>query len=116
MMRSTKRYCKTLLLQDDPELINEYISLHKPGNVWPEITAGMKEVGIVDMEIYLKGTSLFMIMELDENVDHDIAMSRLSSLPRQKEWEEFVSRFQKTGPEVSAKEKWVLMECIYKLE
>jgi len=30
------------------------------GVVWPEITRGMKEVGILDMEIYLLGTRLFM--------------------------------------------------------
>ncbi len=115
-MSSTKRYCKTLQLEDDPKLIEEYINLHKPENAWPEISAGMKEVGILEMEIYLKGTSLFMIMELDEKVDHDSAMNKLNTLPRQKEWEMFVSRFQKTSSTNSANEKWVLMDRIYKLE
>jgi L-rhamnose mutarotase len=37
-------------------------------------------------------------------------------LPRQSEWEETVSRFQKTTVSSSAKEKWKLIERIYKLD
>jgi L-rhamnose mutarotase len=59
-MSEIKRFCKTLLLEDDPRLIEEYKKVHAPGAVWSEITRGMKEVGIVDMEIYLLGTRLFM--------------------------------------------------------
>ncbi len=102
-------------LIDDPRLIAEYIKLHSLGSAWPEITDGMKEVGIIDMEIYLYGTTLFMIMETKEDFDHDKAMTKLASLPRQKEWETTVSLYQKTSQESSAKEKWILMERIYKL-
>jgi L-rhamnose mutarotase len=47
-----KRYCKILQLHPDPEIIRQYKALHAKGAVWPEITQGMKEVGILDMEIY----------------------------------------------------------------
>ena len=54
-----KRYCQTLQLEDDPQLIADYIEAHR--HVWPEIQAGIKEVGILDMQIYALGNSLFMI-------------------------------------------------------
>lgn len=115
-MKTYKRYCKTLELENDPALIEEYLRLHAPGAVWPEITAGMKGVGIIDMEIYISGTTLFMIMDTVPDFDHDSAMTRLAALPRQAEWEALVSRFQKTDTNTSAGEKWRLIERIYKMD
>ncbi len=115
-MKKFKRYCKTLQLENDAALIEEYKKLHAMGNAWPEITKGMKEVGIIDMEIYLDGTTLFMIMDTVENFDHDKAMTKLASMPRQSEWEAVVSKFQKTSVSSSAKEKWKQVERIYKLD
>ena len=115
-MKKFKRYCKTLQLEEDPKLIEEYKKLHAMGNTWPEISQGMKEVGIIDMEIYLDGTTLFMVMDTEENFDHDKAMTKLASLPRQSEWEATVSKFQKTSASSSAKEKWKLVARIYKMD
>lgn len=111
-----KRYCKTLNLQDDPQLIEEYKKVHSAGNTWPEITQGMIEVGILDMEIYIMGSRLFMIMDTRPEFDQDRDMAELATKPRQSEWEAFVSRFQKTSSEATADEKWQLMERIYKLD
>jgi len=105
-----------LELIDDPKLIKEYTKLHARDAVWPEITAGMKEVGIIDMEIYLSGTTLFMIMDTVEHFDHNTAMSKLATLDRQAEWETVVSKFQKTSKDASAKEKWDLIERIFKMD
>lgn len=113
---SFKRYCKTLSLKDDQQLIEDYKKVHAPGAAWPEITQGMKEVGIVDMEIYILGTRLFMIMDTVPDFDHDKAMAELAGKPRQTEWEAYVSRFQQTSAEATADEKWQLMERIYKLD
>lgn len=99
-----------------PELIEAYKKVHAPGAVWPEITRGMREVGIVDMEIYLLGNQLFMIMDTVPEFNHDEAMKTLAQKPRQAEWEAYVSRFQKSGAEASADEKWQLMERIFKLD
>jgi L-rhamnose mutarotase len=116
LIKKFKRYCKTLQLENDPALIEEYKRLHARGNAWPEITQGMKDVGIIDMEIYLSGTTLFMIMDTVENFDHDYAMTKLAAMPRQSEWEATVSKYQKTSLSSSAKEKWKLVERIYKLD
>ena len=111
-----KRYCKTLSLKDDPKLIEDYKKVHAPGAAWPEITQGMKDVGIIDMEIYIFGTRLFMIMDTVADFDHDKAMTKLATKPRQSEWEAYVSRFQQSSAEATADEKWQLMERIYKLD
>jgi L-rhamnose mutarotase len=113
---SYKRYCKTLNLEDDPGLIEDYKKVHLPENTWPEITQGMIDVGILDMEIYIMGTRLFMIMDTVPEFDHERDMAILASKPRQSEWEAFVSRFQKTSSEATADEKWQIMDRIYKLE
>jgi len=114
-MPEFKRYCKTLELENDTQLIEEYKNVHAPGAAWPEITQGMREVGITNMEIYIHGNRLFMIMETVPDVDHDKAMQKLAQKPRQSEWEAFVSQFQKTSPDSNASEKWQLMERIFKL-
>ena len=111
-----KRYCKTLSLKEDAQLIEDYKKVHAPGAAWPEITAGMREVGILDMEIYIHGTRLFMIMDTVPEFDHDKAMAALAKLPRQSEWEAYVSRFQQTSAEATADEKWQMMERIYQLD
>jgi L-rhamnose mutarotase len=116
MKRTFKRYCKTLELKNDAQLIEEYRKLHAMGGTWPEITQGMKDVGIIDMEIYITGTTLFMIMDTVADFDHDSAMSRLAKLPRQAEWEATVAKYQKTSAHASAKEKWRLIERIYEMD
>ena len=111
-----KRYCKILSLKDDPELIRQYKEVHGINKGWPEITQGMREVGILDMEIYILGNNLFMIMDTVDDFDHEKAMTELASKPRQKEWERHVSRFQNTDPGATAGSKWTLMERIYEMD
>ncbi len=111
-----KRYCKTLKLEGDQQLIESYKKAHGIGQIWPEIRQGMKEVGILDMEIYIHGNTLFMIMETKSDFDHKSAMKELAAKPRQSEWEAHMSQFQKTSANASADEKWQLMERIFELD
>ena len=111
-----KRYCKTMELRNNAELIKAYKKAHAKGAGWPEITQGMKEVGIIDMEIYLFGTKLFMIMDTIPGFEHDSAMEALAKKPRQSEWEAHMSQFQDTSAEATADQKWQLMERIYKMD
>jgi len=113
---SFKRFCKTLELRNDPDLIVAYKKAHSKGQAWPEITQGMKDIGILDMEIYLVGTRLFMIMDTVPEFNHDSAMAELAKKPRQSEWEAHMAQFQSTSAEATADEKWRLMERIYKME
>lgn len=110
-----KRYCRTLDLKDDPELIKEYRKRHAEENCWPEIIEGIKEVGVLEMDIYLRGTRLFMILEAPADLDLDAAMERLATLPRQQEWEDYMSIFQMAAPGASSAEKWQPMERVFHL-
>ena len=110
-----RRYCRTLDLKDDPELIKEYRKRHAEENFWPEILAGIKEVGILEMDIYLRGTRLMMILEAPADLDLEAAMARLAALPRQQEWEDYMSIFQVAAPGASSAEKWQPMERVFHL-
>ncbi len=110
----TKRYCLTLDLQDDPELIAEYKRYHE--KIPHEIAASIKMSGIEDMEIYLLGTRLFMIMETHDGFSFAAKAKADSENPQVQAWEELMWRFQKPLPEARAGEKWLLMEKIFKLE
>lgn len=111
-----KRYCQTLNLKNNPDLIAEYRKIHSREEAWPEIRAGIRAVGILEMEIYIKGCSLFMIVETPLDFDWDEAMEKLSHLPRQQEWEEYVARFQECAPMSStSSEKWKMMERMFYL-
>ncbi|WP_099463363.1 MULTISPECIES: L-rhamnose mutarotase [Parabacteroides] len=110
-----KRYCQTLDLKDDENLIQEYTHWHSPEHIWPEIPQGIRAVGILNMEIYRLGTRLFMIVETPDDFDWDTAFARLATMEKQAEWEAFVGQFQKAAPRSNSSEKWQRMECIFKL-
>ena len=112
---SVKRYCQTMDLKDNLELIEMYKQCHSQTKSWPEIREGIRAVGILEMEIYIEGNRLFMIVETPLDFDWDVAMKRLSTLPRQAEWERYVSVFQKCHPNASSEEKWRLMNRIFYL-
>jgi len=106
-----KRYCQCLTLVDDEKMIKKYVDAH--AHVWPEIIEGQREVGILDMQIYLLGRSLFMIMDTVDDFDFVRDMARLATLPRQAEWEAYVSQFQGCKADARSDEKWQLMQRIF---
>lgn len=110
-----KRYCQTLSLRDNPELIEAYRKAHSKEESWPEIRAGIREVEILEMEIYILGSKLFMIVETPLNFDWDKAMAKLATLPRQAEWEEYVAKFQQCAEGATSDEKWQMMERMFYL-
>lgn len=109
-----KRYCQILNLKDDPELIAKYCEAH--AHVWPEIQAGIRSVGILDMQIFRKGTTLFMICDTVDDFDWVKDNARLATLPRQAEWEAYVAQFQGCDPNAPSTEKWQLMDKIFELD
>ena len=110
-----KRYCQTLNLKDNPELIAEYRKRHSQGEVWPETLSAIREVGILEMEIYILGTRLFMIVETPLDFEWDTAMARMATLPRQEEWEAYMAIFQQAEAGASSAEKWQLMDRMFYL-
>ena len=72
----SKRYCQTLELKNDPELIKKYVEAHDREHHWREIREGIRSVGIKEMEIYILGNRLFMIVETPDDFNWDEAMAR----------------------------------------
>lgn len=112
---NTKRYVQTLVLNSDEEARKEYVKWHSEEFSWKEIREGIREVGILEMEIYILGNRLVMIVDAPEDFDWKSAMQRLSTLPRQAEWEAFVSQFQGCSPDATSDEKWQMMERMFYL-
>jgi L-rhamnose mutarotase len=110
----SRHYCLTLDLKDDPQLIAEYKRHHE--RIWPEITASLKESGIEDAEIYLLGTRLFMILQVNDEFSFEAKAEADRENPKVREWEELMWKYQSPLPQAKAGEKWILMERIFKLE
>ena len=109
----TRRYCLTLDLKNDPDLIAEYRRYHE--QVWPEITKGIRDSGIEDLEIYLLGTRTFMIMEVNETFSFAAKAEADRNNPKVQEWEKLMWKFQQAMPEAQPGEKWLPMERVFKL-
>lgn len=112
----TIRYCLSCDLKPDDALIETYKKYHAPGNAWPEITESIKSAGIQDMQIYLTGNRMFMIMEVDETFDPARKAELDAQNPKVQEWEALMWKFQQEIPGAKPGEKWVAMEKIFQLE
>ena len=113
-MANTRRYCLTLDLKDDPALIAEYRKHHD--EIWPEINKSIKDSGIDVMEIYLLGTRMFMIMEVNERFSFEAKAAADTSNALVQKWEQLMSKFQQTLPQAKPGEKWLLMERIFRID
>ena len=83
--------------------------------MWREIIDGIKSVGILEMELYVQGNRLVMIVEAPLDFDWDKAMSKLAGLPRQQEWEDWNAQYQDCKVGGTSDEKWKLMDCMFDL-
>jgi L-rhamnose mutarotase len=110
----TRRFCFALDLKNDPALIADYRKHHE--KIWPEITQGLKDSGIEDLEIYLLGSRMFMIMEVDGNFSFEKKAKADEQDPMVQAWEQLMWRFQQALPEAKPGDKWLRMERIFKLE
>jgi L-rhamnose mutarotase len=108
-----KRYCLTLDLKDDTQLIAEYEAYHR--EVWPEIKKSILDSGIASMEIYRFDNRLFMIMETDDTFSFDRKAAMDAGNQKVQEWETLMWKFQQPLKNAKPGEKWVLMEEIFKL-
>lgn len=109
----TTRHCLTLDLKDDPALIAEYQRYHQ--NVWPDIKQSIRSAGIHDMEIYLLGTRMFMIIEVDDSFSFAKKAELDHNNHKVQEWETLMWKFQQPLKESRPGEKWLLMQRIFKL-
>ena len=106
-------YGLTLLLKDDADVIDRYKRYHR--EAWPEVIARLKEIGIIEMKIFLIGRRLFMYMEAIDGFDPDRDFPKLNDLPRYREWDALMSSMQERVPEARDGEWWAAMEEVFDL-
>jgi len=107
-----KRMVMTLEIRQDPALRDAYIQVHRPENIWKEITQNMDTMGIKDMELFLLGHRVFLLMDVPPGFDMDQEAERWGKLPREQEWQNHVAQFQKVTPEGKIEEKWEVMTLL----
>lgn len=112
---SVQRTCMALDLIDDESLISAYEQYHSPENIWPEIPVGIREAGIVDMQIYRVGTRLFMIVDYNENTSLKMAFEKMGKMPKQAQWATLMAGFQKELPEAGPGDHWTAMTPVFLL-
>ena len=105
------RHCLTVDLKNDATAISEYRRYHV--KIWPEIKKSLYDAGVKDMEIYLLGTRMFMIMDVDETFSFPAKAAADAANPKVQEWEAIMSKFQQPLPESSAEWFWVPMERVF---
>ena len=109
----SQRYCLTLDLIDDNDLIAEYEKYHVA--IWPEIRKSIVEFGITNMEIYRFNVRLFMIMETDKSFSFEKKAAADAANPKVQEWETLMWKYQQPVKGALKGEKWVLMDKIFTL-
>jgi len=108
------RFAQALDLVDDPRLIAEYTQAHQ--KIWPAVRDHLRHYGILEMEIYLLGTRLFMWVDADPAVFDPVAFARASAAsPVIAEWEQLMGQYQRPTPWTPAGTKWAPMDRIFSL-
>jgi len=108
-----QKFCLTLDLKDDPQLIEEYIEYHK--NVWPEILLSITLSGINHMEIYCLGIRLFMVIEANDDFSFEKKATLDQSNQKAQDWETLMWKYQQSLPGSKPGEKWMMMDKIFTL-
>jgi len=107
------RHCLTLDLKNDETAIAAYKRYHI--KIWPEVKKSLFDAGILDMEIYLAGTRLFMIMDVDDTFSLSAKAAADAANARVQEWEALMEQFQQELPQSTPQQKWVPMEKVFSL-
>lgn len=108
-----KSYGLTLCLKSDPVLIERYKEYHR--QVWPEVLAGIRGVGIAEMKIFLLGTRMFMFVLAEDGFDPDRDFPRSQESPRAREWDALMRTLQERAPEAPSDQWWAMMEPVFDL-
>lgn len=106
-----KLFAQAIDLADDPARIEEYIRHHR--SVWPEVTDGLRAIGIRGMRIFRGGTRLFMLIETDDAFDPARDYQAYARDPRTREWDQLMRTFQRPAPFARDGEWWTSLEEIF---
>jgi len=109
-----KRFALTVLLKDDPQIIQQYEAYHT--NPWPEVLAGMERAGIRQVLIYRFHRQLFMLMETVDDFDLERDMPKYMEHPRAREWDTRMRTLQEPVAGAPDGATWALMSEVFAYE
>ncbi len=112
-MTSPTRSVLAVDLKDDPKAIETYVSYHR--RVWPEVLQSLRRAGILDMEIFLLGRRLVMVVDTDGDVRRCFA-KHMASHPRVIEWEVLMKSLQEQVPGAAPADWWAEMRPVFRLD
>lgn len=98
------------------EGIEAYKAWHKAGGPPAAVTAAIRADDIQDLEIYLVGDRMVLIMEQGPNFDPIAKAARDENNPDVEAWDALMRTFQKPLPFGPQGSTWLEMERIYSLD
>src|SRR3979490_1149115 len=101
------------MLKDGEEVVERSKKYHQ--KAWPEVVDRLREVGIVNMRIYLLGRRMFMYMEAVDGFDPDRDFPKLNEVPRYREWAELMRTLPARAPEAAGAQWARPMEGVFDL-
>jgi L-rhamnose mutarotase len=107
------RLCLTLDLKNDEAAISEYKRYHR--KIWPEVKDSLIAAGVIDMEIYLMGTRMFMIMDVNDTFSLSAKAAADAVNTKVQEWETIMHGFQAKLPQSGTEQWWVVMDRVFNL-
>ena len=113
---TTERRCLILDLVEDDDAIAWYRDRHRPGGPPPAVMRAIRDAGVVEMEIFLSGNRLVMIV--DAPVDRDgstVATNADADNPDVQAWEAAMDTVQRPVGWADPAEKWTPAQSIFRL-
>jgi L-rhamnose mutarotase len=108
-----RRHVLVLDLKPDPVLIEKYREHHK--HVWPGNLEGIRRAGILEMELWLWGNRLCMIMETEPGFSFERKAAADAGDADVQAWEKLMDTYQQQLPGAPPGSKWQPMELIFTL-
>jgi L-rhamnose mutarotase len=100
-------------LRNDPSIVEAYCRFHR--EVWPEVVASLQHAGIRQMDIYILGNRLVMILETDGRDYRECFAAHAASHPRVAEWEALMQSMQQSPVDGGRVNWWSRMEPLFQL-
>ena len=112
---TVRRQCLILDLVDEAAAIRAYREWHRPDGPPAAVSRSIRKAGIREMEIFLSGNRLVMIMDVGPEFDPAAKAAADAADPEVVAWEELMGQFQRPVAWAAPGEKWVPAEPIYRL-
>lgn len=113
-MNGTTRRCFAVDLHDDADQIARYRAWHRAGGPPAAVTAAIRADDVRELEIWLVGDRMLMILEQGDGHDAQAKAARDAADPDVRAWDALMRTFQRPLP-FAPDRTWVEMERIYLL-